>query len=130
MPPIIRENFQGVVGLGLSDREVYYTLGLALGLTDKQQAREAGLAPDSVRKRINSAMFKLGASRRSQLVAEAMRRAIITPLAICLALCCIVVNSTPDHQDRAPRSPHGRFVRIKGGGARRNNPFFNPFDYV
>ncbi|MGM8935103.1 response regulator transcription factor [Pseudomonas neustonica] len=129
MQMIVHDNWQGTVGV-LSRRELEFTLFVAGGETDKQIARRAGLAPDSVRKRVSSAMFKLGASRRAQLVAEAMRRGIITPLALFLAVCCVVVNSTPDHQDRAPRSPHSRLVRIKGGGARRDNPFFNPFDYV
>ena len=115
MTTLTSEHWQGVTGL-LSARELQFTLGVAEGKTDKELAREVGLAPDSVRKRIMSAMFKLGAHRRAQLVAEAMRRAIIAPLAIFLAICCVVVNSSPDnHQERAPRNPRGGLVRIKGG---------------
>ena len=129
MTTLTSEHWQGVTGL-LSARELQFTLGVAEGKTDKELAREVGLAPDSVRKRIMSAMFKLGAHRRAQLVAEAMRRAIIAPLAIFLAVCCVVVNSTPDtQQERAPRNPRGGLVRMKGGG-RRDDPFYNPFDYV
>ena len=129
MHTLTSEHWQGCTGL-LSKRELEFTLHVAEGKTDKEIARAAGLAPDSVRKRIMSAMFKLGAHRRAQLVAEAMRRAIIAPLAIFMAICCVVVNSSPDnHQERAPRNPRGGLVRIKGG-ARRDDPFYNPFDYV
>jgi len=128
MTILTSEHWQGVTGL-LSARELDFTLRVAEGKTDKQIAKEVGLAPDSVRKRVYSAMFKLGASRRAQLIAEAMRRAIITPLVLFLAVCCVVVNSTPDHQDRAPRTARTRLTRLKGGG-RREDPFFNPFDYV
>lgn len=130
MKTIIRDGFQGVLGHGLSRRELEFTISVAAGMTDKQIAREAGLSPDSVRKRLTSAMFKLGAHRRAQLVAEAMRRAIISPLVALLTVCCIVVNSTPDNQlERAPRLPRNHLTRTKGGG-RKDDLFFNPFDYV
>ena len=107
---IIRHGWQGQVGL-LSTREVEFTLAVAAGLTDKQIARETGLAPDSVRKRIANAMYKLGAHRRAQLVAEAIKRAVIAPLMLLLALCCISAGGTPDTQpDRQNRNP---VVRVR-----------------
>lgn len=126
MTILTSEHWQGVTGL-LSARELDFTLRVAEGMTDKQIAKAVGLAPDSVRKRVYSAMFKLGASRRAQLIAEAMRRAIITPLILFLAVCCVVVNSTPDTQQH--RAPRTKLTRHKGGG-RREDPFFNPFDFV
>lgn len=122
----IRDGWQGHTGV-LSPREVEFTLAVAAGLTDKQIAREAGVAPDSVRKRVYSAMFKLGASRRAHLVAEAIRRAIITPLVIMLAVCCISAASQIDSgQERAPRNQMTRNSRQ----SRREDLLFNPFDYV
>jgi len=114
MEPIIRGNWQGFLGMGLSARELEFTLEVAAGKTDKQMAKEAGIAPDSVHKRVMSAMFKLGASRRAQLVAEAMRRAIITPLLLMLAICMMAVQATPDHQPVT----RNRIVRVKGGARR------------
>lgn len=103
MTTLSRHGWQGETGL-LSYRELQFTLAVADGLTDKQIAREAGLAPDSVRKRIASAMFKLGAHRRAHLIAEAMRRAIIAPTVIALSVCIVAANSNPDHyQERVPR---------------------------
>ena len=113
MTTLSTEHWQGVTGL-LSPRELDFTLRVAEGKTDKQIAKEVGLAPDSVRKRVYSAMFKLGASRRAQLVAEAMRRAIITPLLLMLAICCIAVQAPPDHQPVT----RNRIVRVKGGARR------------
>lgn len=101
---ITRYGWQGQIGL-LSPREVEFTLAVAAGMTDKQIAREAGLAPDSVRKRIANAMYKLGASRRAQLVAEAIKHAVITPLVLLLAMLCISIGGHPEpQQDRHVRT--------------------------
>ena len=113
MTTLSTEHWQGVTGL-LSPRELDFTLRVAEGKTDKQIAKEVGLAPDSVRKRVYSAMFKLGASRRAQLVAEAMRRAIITPLLLLIVFAMTAVQATPDHQP----VHRTRIVRVKGGGRR------------
>lgn len=122
---IIRDGWQGHTGV-LSQREVEFTLAVAAGLTDKQIAREAGLAPDSVRKRIANAMFKLGASRRAQLVAEAIRRAVIAPLAVLMAVCLVSVGSQPDiNLDRAQRQ---RTTRVRP--YQRLDIIESPFDYV
>ncbi|SDS24931.1 regulatory protein, luxR family [Halopseudomonas litoralis] len=122
---IIRHGWQGQIGL-LSPREVEFTMLVAAGMTDKEIAREAGLAPDSVRKRIANAMFKLGASRRAHLVAEAIRKAIIAPLALLLAVCCISVGGQPDtHQDRYIRNS---VTRTRP--SRRPDVIYSPFDHA
>src|SRR5690606_19837609 len=122
---IIRHGWQGTPGV-LSQREVEFTLAVAAGLTDKEIAREAGLAPDSVRKRIANAMYKLGASRRAQLVAEALRRAVIAPLAVLMAVCLVTVGAQPDIQpDRQNRNP---IVRVRP--YRHPDTTISPFVYV
>ncbi|WP_285259220.1 response regulator transcription factor [Halopseudomonas bauzanensis] len=122
---IIRHGWQGTPGV-LSQREVEFTLAVAAGLTDKEIAREAGLAPDSVRKRIANAMYKLGASRRAQLVAEAIRRAVIAPLAVLMAVCLVTVGAQPDiNHDRAQRQ---RTTRVRP--YQRLDAIESPFDYV
>lgn len=121
---ITRHGWQGQVGL-LSPREVEFTLAVAAGLTDKEIAREAGLAPDSVRKRVANAMYKLGASRRAQLVAEAVKRAVIAPLMLLLAICTVSTGGTPDIQpDRQNRNP---IVRVRP--YRRPDTTLSPFIY-
>lgn len=123
MDTMIRGNWQGFVGSILSPRELEFTLGVAAGKTDKQMARETGLAPDTVRKRVYSAMFKLNATRRAQLIAEAMRRAIIAPLVLLLMVCCTSASlSTPEDMQR----PH-RVTRTQRGG-RRDDFIDDTFD--
>lgn len=119
MQQIIRNNWKGTVGL-LSPRELEFTLHVAAGLTDKQIARQVGLAPDSVRKRIYNAMFKLGASRRPQLIAEAMRRAIITPLALVMAVMCISASMTDGNQDTERAHRTAKHTRVRPGGRRED----------
>ena len=125
MDTMIRGNWQGFVGSILSPRELEFTLGVAAGKTDKEMARETGLAPDTVRKRVYSAMFKLGASRRAQLIAEAMRRAIIAPLALLLAICggAVHYSDNPHQLDRAQR-----IFRMQRQTARRDDFWPNTFD--
>lgn len=124
MTSINRGDWQGNLGRGLSLRELEFTLHVASGMTDKQIARVAGIAPDTVRKRVYSAMFKLGANRRAQLVAEAMRRAIITPLALILTLICISASNATGTDIERPY----RASRIQGSrGGRREDPINNLF---
>lgn len=74
--------WQGKLGSGLADRELACILAVASGFTDKQIAQRDGRSPRSVKGRIESAMHKLGAYKRSALVAEAMRRGLISPTAV------------------------------------------------
>ena len=60
-------------------------LSVAQGLTAKEIARAFDIAPGTVVKRLACAMFKLGVHRQGAMVAEAMRRQIITPLCLLLA---------------------------------------------
>lgn len=88
MNAIVRGNFQGFLDHGLTDRELEFTLDVANGMTDKEIAREVGLSPESVKKRIFFAMTRLGVNRRAALIAEAMRQAIIAPLVVLLCSIC------------------------------------------
>ncbi|WP_410722772.1 response regulator transcription factor, partial [Burkholderia sp. SIMBA_052] len=75
----------GRLGCGLAPRELECVLDVAQGMTSKQIARRFGISEGGVEKRIAAAMFKLDVPRRAALVAEAMRRQIISPLCIALA---------------------------------------------
>ncbi|MDI3399632.1 LuxR C-terminal-related transcriptional regulator [Pseudomonas sp. V88_4] len=70
--------WRGLLGHGLAERELFCLLSVAAGHTDKEIARKDGLSPRSIKGRIESAMHKLGVYRRPALVAEAMRRGLIS----------------------------------------------------
>lgn len=127
MTTITRGNWQGFTGNGLTARELEFTLDVANGMTDKEIAREVGLAHDSVKKRIYNAMFKLGVNRRAALIAEAMRQAIIAPLVLLLcSICAFQTFLDLGHMQRAPRVARSQQTR---GGRREdlNNPFDTSF---
>lgn len=80
MQYIISGTWKGNLGLGLAERELNCLMSVASGMTDKEIARRDGLSPRSIKGRIESAMFKLDVYKRPALIAEAMRRGIITIL--------------------------------------------------
>lgn len=83
---ITANGWTGFLGRELSLREVQCVLGIACGQTSKELARELGVQPDSIKKRVLSATTKLGVTRRAQLVAVAMQKGLISPVATALAL--------------------------------------------
>lgn len=83
---ITTNGWTGFLGRELSLREVQCVLGIACGQTSKELARELGVQPDSIKKRVLSATTKLGVTRRAQLVAVAMQKGLISPIATALAL--------------------------------------------
>lgn len=103
MDVITHGNWKGFIGQGLSERELECTLLAASGMTNKEIAKDLGIAPDTVKKRIQNAMYRLDVPRRTALVAEAMRKAIIAPLVLLLALSEIAPHSQV--QTRPVRSP-------------------------
>jgi DNA-binding CsgD family transcriptional regulator len=106
-------SWQGVLGNGLAERELICILAVAAGHTDKEIARRDGLSPRSIKGRIESAMFKLGVYKRPALVAEAMRRGLISPMI--LALCAILVGQSAisDHSLNRIRKPGERRVETR-----------------
>lgn len=92
----------GNLGMGLAPRELECLLSVAAGMTSKEVARELGMAPDTVDKRILSATTKLGVTRRAALVAEAFRRGLIT--------FATGMNPTPEQQHHDRESNDGVFV--------------------
>ncbi len=115
---IVNGTWKGHLGRGLAPRELQFLLWVALGLTAKEIAREAGIAPGTVAKRLTNAMFKLGVSRRAALVAEAMRRQIISPMCFVLATLMTMNAVTniqsvePARRDRRPPAVRTAQIRI------------------
>ena len=82
----------GYLNQGLALRELQCVLGIAAGQTSKELARDLGVHHETVKKRVLAASTKLGVVRRAQLVAEAFRRGLISPLLI--FICAILVGQT------------------------------------
>jgi DNA-binding CsgD family transcriptional regulator len=80
----------GVLGRGAAPRELECLLAVAAGQTTKQIAKDLGLAPDSVSKRLLSLTTKLGVLKRTQLVARAFALGLISFAG--------VSSPTPEHQ--------------------------------
>jgi len=93
---ITANGWTGFLGRELSLREVQCVLGIASGQTSKELARELGVQPDSIKKRVLSASTKLGVTRRAQLVAVSMQKGLISPVATTLALLLTLYTVTGD----------------------------------
>ncbi|QBI78911.1 hypothetical protein [Pseudomonas phage vB_Pae_BR144a] len=106
---ITAHGFTGFLGKGLSLRELQCVLGIAAGRTSKELARDLGMQPGTVGKRVLAATTKLGVTRRAALVAEAMRARSSAPCALA---------SSPSWRQHNPSSmktrPCGRAVAAKG----------------
>ena len=113
MEPVTCGSWKGFLGNGLAERELICVLAVAAGHTDKEIARRDGLSPRSIKGRIESAMFKLGVYKRPALVAEAMRRGLISPMIP--AICAILVgqSATSDNPLSRIRRPGERRVETR-----------------
>lgn len=111
---IVNGAWKGHLGRGLAPRELQFLLWVALGLTAKEIAREVGISPAAVAKRLTNAMFKLGVTRRTALVAEAMRRQIISPMCFVLAaLIAMHAMLDGDSMRRDRRVPERRIAQVR-----------------
>lgn len=107
MNSIVSGAWRGHLGLGLAPRELECTLAVAQGMTAKQIAKALGISPGVVTKRLSNAMFKLQVNRQAMLIAEAMRRQIISPICILLVALIAMHSSTGDMR-RDRRVPERR----------------------
>ena len=112
---IVDGAWKGHLGRGLAPRELQFLLAVAQGMTAKEIARAFGIAPGTVVKRLACAMYKLGVNRQGAMIAEAMRRQIITPL--CLLLVAVMTmqgldDSGMTRRDRRPTERRGGELRM------------------
>ena len=110
MDIIISGEWKGHLGRGLAPKELQYCMSVAAGLTAKEIAKLFGISPGTVKKRLDVAMFKLGVHRRAALVAEAMKRQIISPVCILLAALIAMHAVVDDHSMRRDRRAPDRRV--------------------
>ncbi|MEE4694773.1 helix-turn-helix transcriptional regulator [Pseudomonas alliivorans] len=125
---IVNGAWKGHLGRGLAPRELQFLLSVAQGCTAKEIARTFGIAPGTVVKRLSVAMFKLGVNRQTAMIAEAMRRQIISPLCFMLAS-LIALHSVLDddamrRDRRAPDAPRrgGYETKVSRKGAEKLRP--------
>lgn len=111
---IVNGAWKGKLGQGLAPRELQFVLSVAQGMTAKEIAQMFGIAPGTVVKRLSNAMFKLGVSRQTAMVAECMRRQIISPVCIVLAA-VIAIHAMIDDQPmrRERRSSERRMTDMR-----------------
>ncbi|MGA3682496.1 response regulator transcription factor [Pseudomonas graminis] len=89
-PTITFAGFTGLLGKGVAPRELQCLLAVAAGQSTKETARDLGIAPDTVNKRILALTTKLGVTRRAALVAKAFAMGLISFAG--------VSSPTPEHQ--------------------------------
>lgn len=111
---IISGAWKGHLGRGLAPKEVQYLLGTAQGKTAKEIARQFDVAACTVAKRLSCAMFKLGVTRQTAAVAEAMRLQIISPMCFVLAsLIAMHAMIGDDSMRRDRRVPERRTAQVR-----------------
>ncbi|MBM9487012.1 helix-turn-helix transcriptional regulator [Pseudomonas sp. ICBG1301] len=85
--------FTGFLGRGAAPRELQCLMAVASGQTSKEAARELGVSPDTVDKRLLALTTKLGVSRRAALVAKAFALGLIQSAG------AMTPNPGPQHQE-------------------------------
>ncbi|WP_339483222.1 LuxR C-terminal-related transcriptional regulator [Pseudomonas sivasensis] len=106
--------WKGHLGRGLAPKELQYLLAAAQGMTAKEIARQFDVAACTVAKRLSCAMFKLGVTRQTAMIAEAMRRQIISPM--CFALAALIAMHAvvgDDAMRRDRRVPERRTAQVR-----------------
>jgi DNA-binding CsgD family transcriptional regulator len=111
---IVNGAWKGHLGRGLAPRELQFVLSAAQGLTAKEIAKLFNVEPGTVVKRLSNAMFKLGVHRQTAMIAEAMRRQIISPM--CVALAALIAMHAmigDDAMRRDRRVPERRTAQVR-----------------
>jgi len=109
---IQRGDWKGRIGV-LAQRELECLLGVACGFSSKEIAKQDGCSPATVDKRLLSASCKLQVFKRAQLVAEAMKRGLIAPMMIMLAVFSGYQAASSLDSDHQRRGPSRRVVEMR-----------------
>lgn len=113
MDTIQVEGWQGRLGQGLAPRQLLATLLSLLDLQVNEIAERMNCAPSTAEKTLDRARFKLGVKTTRGLIAEAIRRKIITPLAVfplALSLAIGAEHNTQVRPIRRPEAPRSQVV--------------------
>lgn len=118
---IICGAWKGQLGKGIAPKELQYLLSAAQGKTAKETAIIFGVSASTVIKRLVNVRDKLGAGRQTAMIAEAMRRQIISPMCFVLAaLIAMHAMIGDDSMRRDRRVPERRTAQVRM--ARRAEP--------
>lgn len=104
METITAHGYVGHLGRGAAHRELECLLAVAGGLTSKEVARNLGVTPGTIEKRLLALSTKLGVTRRAALVAEAFKRGVIAP-ALCILLALLIGLQQNPNAIRRPAGP-------------------------
>ncbi|WP_296271757.1 response regulator transcription factor [Pseudomonas sp. UBA6323] len=111
MNTIVEHGLKGHLGMGAALQELRCLLAVAAGHSSKEAARELGVAPGTIDKRLLALTTKLGVRRRAELVATAFRRGIIAPACIFLSA-LIALQHTPSTVIRRPEPGRRAELRL------------------
>ncbi|MGK0162529.1 helix-turn-helix transcriptional regulator [Pseudomonas mosselii] len=115
METITTGKLKGHLGCGFALRELQCVLAVAQRMTAKEIVRLFGITNTTVKKRLSDARDKLGVSRSTALVVEAMKRQIISPmrfdLASLIAVHPAIGYTDPLRRDR--RVPKRRIAQVR-----------------
>ena len=101
------------VGRGAAPRELQCLMAVAAGRTSKEAARELGVAPDTIDKRLLALTTKLGVTRRAALVAEAFKRGLISPAAALALVLAVHASMAEDPALRVRRGNGERRIETR-----------------
>lgn len=105
--------FTGFLGRGAAPRELQCLMAVAAGRTSKEAARELGVAPDTIDKRLLALTTKLGVTRRAAMVAEAFKRGLISPAAVLAVILAVNASMAEDPVLRVRRGGGERSVETR-----------------
>lgn len=110
---ITAHGFTGFLGRGAAPRELECLLAVAAGHTSKEVARDLGVAPDTIDKRLLALTTKLGVTRRAALVAEAFKRGLISPAAVLVMILAVHASMAEDPALRVRRGSGERRIETR-----------------
>jgi DNA-binding CsgD family transcriptional regulator len=105
--------FIGFLGRGAAPRELQCLMAVASGKTSKEAARDLGVAPDTIDKRLLALTTKLGVTRRAALVAEAFKRGLISPAAVLAMVLAVHASMAEDPALRVRRGNGERRIETR-----------------
>ncbi|WP_054909027.1 response regulator transcription factor [Pseudomonas sp. NBRC 111135] len=113
----------GHLGRGAAPRELECLMAVAAGLSGKEIARQLGLAPGSIEKRLLALTTKLGVSRRAAMVSEAFRRGILAHAVFVLAALTCLHSITSDDPTMRTRRGGERRVEVRVAARRMESGY-------
>lgn len=114
----------------LAPRELEYVQYLQQDLSDKQIAREMGVAPGTVQGTARRVRYKLHAASRIQVLINATREGLIS-LCVLISVCGAAVTTDIDMERRGKTPQRTRIQRLARARTGNGRALFDlPIDYL